>query len=157
MKSWVFIAILLSLISGGAYYYYATTQTRIENLTKQNSSLEASNRTLIEVNQTNLDTIDELNSSFDRVREDFERVQSDFQEIRRQNNELRERLGRHDIGALAAARPQLVERTINNASQNALRCFELLSGSPLTESELNATNARQFNSECPFLWPHTDQ
>lgn len=153
MKTWFFIILLIGGIAGGVGYYYNTTQARLEAFAERASALEANNQRLIEVNQTNLNTISQLESSYEEVRQNFDRVQSEFQQIREQNNELKERLGRHEIGALAAARPQLVENIINNASENALRCFELLSGDPLTESERNATNARQFNSECPFLWP----
>lgn len=153
MKTWFFIILLIGGIAGGVVIYYNTTQARLEAFAERASALEANNQRLIEVNQTNLNTISQLESSYEEVRQNFDRVQSEFQQIREQNNELKERLGRHEIGALAAARPQLVENIINNASENALRCFELLSGDPLTESERNATNARQFNSECPFLWP----
>ena len=107
----------------------------MEAFAEKTATLEANNQRLTEVNTANLNTITELNQSFEEIRENFNQVQSDFQSIREQNNELKERLGRHELGALASARPQLVERTINSASENALRCFELLSGAPLTESE----------------------
>lgn len=152
MKTWFFVILLMGAIAGGVGYYYTTTQARLEAFAERTAVLETNNQRLLEVNQTNLDTITELTESFEEVRNNFNIVQTEFQLIREQNNELRERLGRHEIGALAAARPQLVENIINNASENALRCFELLSGAPLTERERNATNARQFNSECPFLW-----
>jgi DNA repair exonuclease SbcCD ATPase subunit len=153
MKSWIIIGILIALMSGAAYYYYSTTQSRIQAFAEKTATLEANNQRLIEVNQQNLDTIDELNESFAEVARNFEKIQSEFQSIRSQNSELRERLGRHNLGALAAAKPVLVERTINRASDSAARCFELLSGAPLTESERNAKSEREFNSECPWLWP----
>lgn len=152
MKSWIFIGILITLISGAAYFYYSTTQSRIAALIENNATLVENVQTITAANAQNIQTIEDLQSSYQRVQEDFSRVQSEFQIIRLQNNELRERLGRHELDALAAARPGLVERTINNASNNALRCFELLSGSPLTSEELNSTSGNQFNSECPWLW-----
>jgi TolA-binding protein len=152
MKSWLFVILLLGIIGGGVGYYYNTTQARLQAFAEKTATLEANNQRLVEVNQQNINTIDELNDAFDEVQRNFERVQSEFQVIRSQNNELRERLGRHELGALAAAKPSLVERTINRASDNATRCFELLSGAPLTESERNAKSEREFNSECPWLW-----
>lgn len=140
------------MMSGAAYYYYSTTQTRIATLIENNAVLEENNKQLATANEQNLKTIDDLQTSYQRVQEQFTQVQSEFQVIRLQNRELRERLGRHELDALAAARPELVERTINNASENALRCFELLSGTPLTEKERNARNEREFNSECPWLY-----
>lgn len=153
MKVWLFVILLLGILGGGVGYYYTTTQARLQEFAERTSMLEANNHRLTEINQQNLDTIDELTEAFDEVRHNFDRVQAEFQVIRSQNNELRERLGRHELGALAAARSALVERTINRASDNATRCFELLSGAPLTESERNATSERAFNPECPWLWP----
>jgi TolA-binding protein len=153
MKSWIFIGILIAIMSGAAYYYYSTTQKQIAALIANNATLTANVETLTTANNQNIQTIDDLQNSYQKVQEDFSRVQSEFQVIRMQNTELRERLGRHELDALAAAKPRLVERTINGASDNALRCFELLSGVPLTENERNATSERSFNSECPWLWP----
>lgn len=152
MKSWIFIGILIAMISGAAYYYYSTTQTRIAQLIENNTVLEENNKQLVTANQTNINTIDELQKSYTKIQEQFTQVQSEFQVIRSQNMELRQRLGEHELDALAAARPELVERVINNASQNAVRCFELLSGSPLTERERSAKNEKEFNAECPWLY-----
>jgi regulator of replication initiation timing len=152
MKYWIIIGVLIALISGAGYYYYSTTQDRISALIADNATLVANVQTITDANAQNVQTIDDLQSSYQKVQEDFSRVQSEFQIIRMQNTELRERLGRHEIDALAAAKPLLVERTINNASDNAARCFELLSGAPLTENERNAKSEKQFNPECPWLW-----
>jgi len=152
MKSWIIIGVLISLMSGAAYFYYSTTQSRIAILTENNATLTANVQTITDANEQNIQTIDDLQVSYEKVQEDFSRVQSEFQTVRSQNNELRERLGRHELDALASAKPVLVERTINNASINAMRCFELLSGATLNEKERNAENERQFNSECPWIY-----
>lgn len=144
-------------MSGAAYFYYSTTQSRIAELIANNATLTANVQTITDANNQNIQTIEDLQSSYQRVQEDFLRVQSEFQIIRSQNNELRERLGRHDLGALAAAKPGLVERTVNNASANAMRCFELMSGAPLNEKERAATTDREFNSECPWVFQELRQ
>ena len=142
-------------MSGAAYFYYSTTQNRIAALIANNATLTANVQTITNANEQNVQTIEDLQTAYIKVQEDFSRVQSEFQIIRMQNTELRERLGRHELNALAAAKPKLVERTINNASDNAARCFELLPGAPLTENERNAKSEKQFNSECPWLWPNS--
>lgn len=147
----------MAILGGGAYYYYTTTQNRIEALVENNATLEANVQTLQNANETNLNTIDQLQENYAEAQENYSKLQGRFQDIRSQNNELRERLGKHDLGALAEAKPELVERIINNASKEALRCFELLSGAPLTQNERNAKNARQFNSECPWLWSGSEE
>jgi hypothetical protein len=48
-------------------------------------------------------------------------------------------------------RPESVERVINRASDNALRCVEIAMGAPLTEKEINAVLPSEINSECPSL------
>jgi TolA-binding protein len=152
MPTFVYVGMLLMVLSGGAAYYYKTTQATILQLTENNAQLEANVATARESNERNVATIRNLEASYRQVQEDYRAIQGEFQEIRNQNNELRDRLGRHEIDALAAAKPELVERIINNASEKALRCFELLSGASLTDDERNAENARQFNSECPWIY-----
>jgi multidrug efflux pump subunit AcrA (membrane-fusion protein) len=156
MKSWIFIGILIALLSGGVYYYYTTTQTRIEALTQANATLVVNNGQLLQANSENLDTIDELQNLHEENRQNYTQLENEFQVIRMENHELREKLGRHELDALAAARPTLVERTVNRASENAMRCFEILSGSPLTEREINARNSREANPECPWLFESVD-
>ena len=58
---------------------------------------------------------------------------------------------KRDIGDLAVNRPSSVERVINRASDNALRCVEIAMGAPLTEKEINAIKPSEINSECPSI------
>jgi chromosome segregation ATPase len=139
-------------MSGAAMFYYSTTQRAIQKLTENNVVLQENNKTLSTANEQNLSTIDDLQTSYETVRQNYTQLQNQFQEIRSQNRELRERLSEHELDALAAAKPDLVERIVNNASEEAARCFELLSGAPLNEEEINAETPKQFNSECPFLY-----
>jgi regulator of replication initiation timing len=152
MKSWIIIGVLTSILLGGWYYYYTTSQKRIASLIENNARLEANIQIANAANEQNIQTINNLLSEYDRIQENFNRLQSEFQIIRSQNAELRERLSRHELDVLAAARPALIERRINNASANVLRCFELMSGAPLNERERAATTEREFNSECPWLF-----
>lgn len=152
MNSWIIIGLLIAVMGGAAYFYYSTTQSRIEQLVKNNSLLEENAKQLITANTENIKTIDTLQSAYVQVQEQYTQVQSDFQVIRSQNSELQTRLGKHDLGALAAAKPNLVENIINNATKNAQRCFELQSGVPLTDKEKGAKNEKEFNVECPWLY-----
>ena len=56
-----------------------------------------------------------------------------------------------DFGQLAAERPETIQRLMNAATRNAMRCLEIASGSPRTESELAAKNSSEINKECPAL------
>ena len=56
-----------------------------------------------------------------------------------------------DVGKLAIAKPDAIERITNKGSALATRCIEIASGSPLTEEEKNATLKSQINTECPSI------
>lgn len=152
MKSWIFIGLLFSMMCGGAYYYYTTTQETIQILIENNATMKSDISRLTDANQQNLTTIDRLQDEYVTIQNNFNRLQSDFQIIRDQNDQLAAKFEDRDLNQLATTKPKLVENIINNATDDALRCFELLSGAPLTEDEKQATNENEFNSECPFLW-----
>lgn len=148
--------ILIGLIVGGVYFYYKTTSDKIDLLTQNNAILSADNKTLKEANAKNVKTIKDLETDYEKIRETYLELEDDFDLIIRRNSELLERLGEHDLSALAAAKPGLVENAINGATENVNRCFEILSGSPLTEKERNAENGKRFNPECPWLFDSSD-
>ena len=71
--------------------------------------------------------------------------------LEKDRKNLTKKLGRHELDILAASKPGLVVKIINRASKNELRCFEIQTGSPHTEEELQANKKSQLNSECPTL------
>ena len=139
-------------MGGAVYYYYSTTQDDIRTLLQTNTVLKENNKILSETNEQNTNTIEDLQLSYETIQQNYDQLQLEFREIRSENNRLRDRLSEHELDALAASKPGLIETIINDASEEALRCFELLSGAPFTEDEINAETPEQFNSECPGLF-----
>jgi chromosome segregation ATPase len=137
-------AIMLGM-TAAFYWYYQDSQARIQTLSENNAKLE----TAVQMNEQ---TIDSLEQSFEESREELRRVNEEFANIRRQNNVLAEKLEEHDLGVLGNAKPGLVERVVNSATNKTNRCFEILSGAELTEEEQNAETPEQANSECPWLF-----
>lgn len=137
--------IVMAAMAAGGYWYYNDTQERMVILQQNNAKLETAV-------MTSEATIDALQADYAAMRQTNEQLNADFTSIRRQNEVLADKLSRHDLGFLAASKPGIVEPIINNASNRAIRCFELISGAELTESEKNATSANSFNSECPWLY-----
>lgn len=133
-------------MGGIGYWYYNDTQEKISTLTANNAKLETAIA-------TQEDAIDSLQADYAAAQAENTRLNEAYAEIRRQNSRLSDKLADMDLGLLAAERPDSIERAINRGTVNAGRCFELLSGSLLTEEELNATNGEEFNKECPWLWP----
>lgn len=141
----ILIGVILILSLGG-YWYYNTTQKRMTTLVENNAQLEVAIK-------TNEQALESLQEDYAAARAETQRINAEYAEIRRQNDRLARRLSEVDLGSLASERPDSVERIINRGTVNAGRCFEILSGLPLTEAELNATNGNEFNKECPWLWP----
>jgi predicted nuclease with TOPRIM domain len=136
---------LLIILSGVFYWYYQDSQATIQTLYQNNARLE----TAVEENEK---TIDSLEQSYNQSKQELRRVNEEFAQIRRQNTVLAEKLEEHDLGVLGNAKPELVQRIVNSATDDANRCFELLSGAPLTEEERNAETPKKANSECPWLF-----
>ena len=128
--------------AGGGYLY-------VKKLQKDNA--------LLKVNQIKLESaVEDSNKVIEQQSKDLKKIRTTLSELDEVNKKLQEdrdalnkRLGKHDIGNLAENKPGLVEKIINKASDSAVRCMEIASGSPLTEEELNGSP----NRECPSFWP----
>jgi hypothetical protein len=101
---------------------------------------------------TNEQAIESLQANYAAAQAENTRINTAYADIRRQNNRLASKLSDIDLGLLAAEKPDSIERAVNRGTVNAGRCFEVLSGAPLTEAEINATDGESFNKECPWLW-----
>ena len=145
MKLAGIFAIITVMTLGAFYWYYNDTQERLRILNANNAKLEVA----VQISE---DAVTSLQESYAKANEELTKVNTEFTAIRQQNRVLSDKLGRHDIGNLAENKPGLVERVINGASIKAGRCFELLSGAPLTDKEKEAENGKSFNSECPWLF-----
>ena len=128
--------------AGGGYLY-------VKKLQKDNA--------ILKVNQIKLETaVEDNNQVIEQQTADLKKIRSTLSELDEVNKKLQadkdnlsNRLNKHDIGNLAENKPGLVEKIINKASDSAVRCMEIASGSPLTEEELNGSP----NRECPSFWP----
>ena len=128
--------------AGGGYLY-------VKKLQKDNA--------ILKVNQIKLESaVEDNNKVIEQQSKDLKKIRTTLSELDEVNKKLQEdrdalnkRLGKHDIGNLAENKPGLVEKIINKASDSAVRCMEIASGSPLTEEELNGSP----NRECPSFWP----
>jgi DNA repair exonuclease SbcCD ATPase subunit len=146
MKLAGIMLIIMLAMSGMFYWYYNDTQERIAILNENNAKLE----TAVAISEEAVST---LQANIAQANAELNRVNTEFAAIRAQNNVLADKLAKHDLAVLGAGKPGLVERLIDRGSANAGRCFEILSGAPLTDKEKEATDGKSFNNECPWLWP----
>ena len=140
------VMFMLLLGAGGiGYWYYNDTQERLAILTSNNAKLN----TAVELNEQ---TISSLEQDFAKASSELATLNEQYISIRRQNQALAEKLERIDLTAAAIANAEGIERAVNRGTENAGRCFELLSGAELTDKERNAENDIAFNKECPWLY-----
>lgn len=147
LKLYLFM-FLLSIVGGlgfAGYKYYTSTQQTIRILTENNVKLEVAVK-------TNEETITSLQTDYASAQTQLTEINAAYTSIRRQNQVLADKLQQIDLTAAAIANPVGVERAVNRGTENAGRCFELLSGAPLTDKEKEATDATSFNKECPWLY-----
>lgn len=145
LKGMLIMGAVMATMSGGFILYFKHSQAQIATLIQNNAQLE----TAVATNEETIRNVQTLNEAANR---ELRRVNDELAASRQQNRELLGRLAANDLGSFGQTNPQGLERVINRASDNVLRCFELMSGAELNEKERNATDGRTFNRECPWLY-----
>jgi predicted nuclease with TOPRIM domain len=145
----VAILVIVLIVVGGLYY--------ITNL-KANLAVSEMNNKMLK------DGIEQQQKLLEQMQKDVAQIQTINSELsslaEKQQQEVRDLSDRfnvnargetRDFGALAAAKPSVVERAINRGTKAALRCLALASGAKHTEQELNAKTTSEINRECPNI------
>ena len=138
------IFFLIIGIAGGGYVY-------VQKLRADNAILKINTTKLETAVEQNEQTIIQQQADFEKVRTTLDTVEAQKDALQSDKDTLVNKLSEHDFGQLAEARPGLVVGIVNKEMDNANRCIEIATGSPLTESEINATKKSQINGECPSL------
>ena len=150
------VIILVILLGAGGFGGW----TYMEKLRADNQVLQI-NQEVLKENELKLnDAIAEQQAVIAAKAKQAEAIQNSNNALRaetsRLNSEkdnLAKKLGKHELDILAQNKPGLVSRVINRASDNVMRCFEVLTGSPLTHDELQADKPSLYNRECPTIHP----
>ena len=137
--------LIICIMGAAGYWYYNDTQERLAILQQNNAKLEIA----VATNESALET---LQADYASAQNEISVLNSAYQAIRRQNNRLADKLQKIDLEAAAIANAEAIERAVNAGTENAGRCFELLSGAELNEKERKAQNDIAFNKECPWLY-----
>jgi len=145
LKGMMIMGAVMATMAGGFYLYYQDTQKRMATLVQNAAKLE----TAVQMNEQ---TIGSLQQSYAAAQAELTALNTEFLNIRRQNQQLATKLQQIDLTAAAIANAEGIERAVNRGTENAGRCFELLSGAELTDVERSAQNATAFNKECPWLY-----
>ena len=113
--------VLLFGLSTMFYFYYKDSQARILELNLNNSRLNAA----VQINEETITTM-QANAVIANAK--ISRINDSFSAIKEQNRILIDKLSEHNIGFLAANKPVLVERIINNASDKLEDALNYLVG-----------------------------
>lgn len=144
IKKYLIGGAILIAIAFGAWKYYAYTQDQIQTY--------RTNAALAEQAQQQTETaLKEVQANIEQLRTEFTITQQKFQDASKRVQILEQKLSEHDLGFLAESKPSLVEIIIDKGTKDVLRCFEIESGSPLTQEEINATKPSQINNSCPDI------
>ena len=144
MRLFLIGIIITSLLGAGAYVLKLQRDNVIlkENAIKLESAISEQKQ-----------VIENQKKDFAEILEANKKINELINNLKKDLDDLDKRFTKkdRDIGKLAIDRTKSVERVINKGADNATRCIEIASGSPLTEEEKNATKKSEINPECPSL------
>ena len=146
----VMVGILVSSLAGAGLY--------VMKLRSDNAILKANQIKLEEAVSSQQEIIEQQKQDYESIMNANKKLQETKEILSQELANLDDKFNKtnasgkkRDIGDLAVNRPSSVERVINRASDNALRCVEIAMGAELTEEEINAVKPSKINSECPSL------
>jgi len=140
-----FIGIISAALIGGAAY--------VMKLRSDNAILKANQIKLESAVAEQKNLIENQKKDFEEILTANKKMNELVSNLKKDLDDLDKRFNKkdRDIGKLAIDRTAAIERVINKGSENAKRCIEIASGSPLTEEEKNATKKSEINPECPSI------
>ena len=148
IKAIAMLLMVIILAAGGWYVMNLKADLAVSEMNaKALQDGIAEQQALMTRMQEDIRTIQETNSRLQNLTEEQKREVDTLSKKFSQDAKGNAR----DFGALAAERPEVVERLVNRGTKNAMRCLEIASGAPRTEAELNAKTSSEINKECPAI------
>ena len=141
----VMVGLLITGIAGAGVY--------VMKLRSDNAILKANQMKLEEAVSSQKELIANQKKDFQEILDANNKMNELVSVLKKDLDDLDKRFNKknRDVGKLAIAKTESIERITNGASALATRCIEIASGSPLTEKEKNATKKSEINSECPSI------
>ena len=122
------IIIIVGILGGAAYgakYYYDTTQNTIAQLRDNNAKLEVAN-------ETNQATIEKMGQDSARLNELNSELNANLRKSEKYGDELRDTLNKHNLTHLANKKPGLIEKRMQNATDELWDDLESLTSDDAT-------------------------
>jgi len=141
IKMLLILTVVIGAVGFGAWKYYQYTQGQIR--------IYAVNAATAELAQQQAEAaVESLKRDMVEIQAQFTAVSSKFEVAKGRVDALEDKLSEHEIGDLAQKKPKLIEKIIDKGTKDVLRCYEILTGSPLTEDEIAVTKKSKANTTC---------
>lgn len=147
----VMIPVALVVAATISLYIWNSHKT-IQNLRQDIIALEVDKAQLTDAVNTQKATISFLKNQARLIEQEYRDTEQAFAEARRYAEDLKEQLQASEVDKLSKQSSGASEVTINGTTSKLYRCFELLSGAPLNDSEKTAKNSQEFNYMCTWLF-----
>ena len=135
------LTVVIGAVGFGAWKYYQYTQEQIR--------IYAVNAATAELAQQQAEAaVESLKRDMVEIQAQFTKVTSQFEVAQGRVDALENKLSEHEIGNLAQKKPKLIEKIVDKGTKDVLRCYEILTGSPLTEDEIAVTKKSKANTTC---------
>jgi type II secretory pathway pseudopilin PulG len=144
------VGVTVAVMILGFWFYYKNTQKRLEEA----SAAAARQEMIIEQQKAIQEQIQKDIEHGNQLRQEVNRT---MQQTQRSVDDMRSKFTPHidletgkssTLGQAAVEKTDTIQKAVNRGTYDQLRCFELITGSPLSEDE---RNGKKTNNICPEL------
>jgi chromosome segregation ATPase len=131
-KIMIFLAILtfVGTVVGGAFFYYKDSQATIAALNQQTATLTQA----VDQQKEAIEAMEQSIRDQAAIRED---MMKEVESARRDVEKLQTKIASHDLKLIASEKAGLLEKKINRATNDVMRCFEIATGDAILPDEKN--------------------
>ena len=131
-KIMIFLAILtfVGTVVGGAFFYYKDSQATIAALNQQTATLTQA----VDQQKEAIEAMEQSIRDQAAIRED---MMKEVESARKDVEKLQTKIASHDLKLIASEKAGLLEKKINRATNDVMRCFEIATGDAILPDEKN--------------------
>lgn len=131
-KIMIFLAILtfVGTVVGGAFFYYKDSQATIAALNQQTATLTQA----VDQQKDAIEAMEQSIRDQAAIRED---MMKEVESARKDVEKLQTKIASHDLKLIASEKAGLLEKKINRATNDVVRCFEIATGDAILPDEKN--------------------
>jgi len=131
-KIMIFLAILtfVGTVIGGAFFYYKDSQATIAALNQQTA-------TLTQAVDQQKEAIEAMEQSIRDQAVIRKNAMKEVESARKDVDKLQTKIASYDLKLIASEKAGLLEKKINRATNDVMRCFEIATGDAILPNEKN--------------------